>query len=122
FSTAGLRKQLVNDLAVHVRQPPVRPIMAERQPLMIDAEQVQQRGMDIMDLRRVLAVGGLVAPLVARAVGYAPFDAATAEPVGEAERIMIASLATLGTRHAPELRGPEDQGIVEQAALFQIQD
>ena len=35
---------------------------------------------------------------------------------------MIASLAALGTGHAPELSGPENDRIVQHSALLQVRD
>jgi uncharacterized protein YoaH (UPF0181 family) len=51
-----------------------------------------------------------------------PLDAAAAEPVGEAIRVVVAALAALRAGHAAELGGPQDDGVVEQAALFEILD
>src|SRR5438132_1359293 len=72
---------LANHVPVHIRQPPVDAVMAERQARVVDAKQVQNGGMDIVHLREVAAVGGLVAPLVARAEADAALDAAAGEPV-----------------------------------------
>ena len=63
----GSGQDLVNDLAVDVGQPAVDAVVAERQPLVVDAEQVQDRGVEVVAVGRVL--GGLVRPFVAGAVG-----------------------------------------------------
>ena len=60
-------------------------------------------------------------PLVRLAEGAA-FDAATAEPVGEDEGIVVATLAALRAGHSAKLGGPEDDGVLEHASLFQILD
>ena len=67
---------------MHVGQPAVDAVVAEGQLLVVDAEQVQHRGVHVVAVGRVL--GGLVRPLVARAVGDAALDAAAGEPDGEA--------------------------------------
>src|SRR5207245_2725393 len=64
----------------------------------------------------------LVRPLIALAEGDAALDTAASQPGGERERVVVAPLAALGTRHAPELRGPEDDSVVEQPARFEILD
>src|SRR5947209_6964089 len=78
--------------------------------------------MHIVNLGEVLPVRRLVTPLVALAVGRAALDAAARDPVGEAKRVVIASLAALGARHAAELRRPQDNGILQQAALLEVLD
>ena len=71
---------------MHIGQSAVDGVVAEGQFRVVDTEQVQDRRVDVVDLRRVLAVERLVAPFIARTVGHASFDAAAAEPVREAIR------------------------------------
>src|SRR5205085_614141 len=71
---------------------------------------------------RVDSAERLVAPLVAGAVAEAAADAAAAEPVGEAERVVVAAPAALAARHPAELRRPQDERVVEQAALLEVLD
>ena len=40
--------QFVNDVPVNVRQPPLDAVVIEGQPLVVDAEQMQNRGMEIV--------------------------------------------------------------------------
>ena len=87
---------------------------------MIEAEEVQDGGVDIVALGEVRAVSGLVAPFVARAMGDAALDAPAGEPVGEDEGVVVAPFAALGAGHAAELSGPEDQGVLEHAAVLEI--
>ena len=47
----GLRNQLRNDVAMHVGQSTINPVMPERQPLVVDAQQVQDRGVNVVHLR-----------------------------------------------------------------------
>ena len=54
----------------HVGQPEVAAVVAVRQPLVIHAEQVQDRGVQVVDADPVL--DGLVADLVGRAVACRP--------------------------------------------------
>lgn len=69
--------------------------MADGEAFVVDAEQVQDGGVDVVDERRLGAILWLVAPLVAGAVRDSPLDAAAAEPVGEAIGVVVASLASL---------------------------
>ena len=47
-------------------------------------------------------------------------DAASGHPHGETERVVLAPVGPFGGRSAPEFSAPEDQGIVEQPASFQV--
>ena len=50
----------------------------------------------------------------------AALDAAAGQPDGEAERMMVAAVGAFGAGRAAELGGPDDERLVEQAALLQI--
>ena len=65
-------------LPVHVGQAEVAALEAVGQPLVVDAEQVQHRGVQVVDVDDVL--DGVVAELVGRAVGDAALDAAAGQP------------------------------------------
>lgn len=55
-------------MPVNVGQAAVNAVMPEGKPLVIDAELVQNRGVDVVDLCGVRPIERLVAPLVARSV------------------------------------------------------
>src|SRR5437868_44780 len=59
------RQQLVHDLAEHVGQPEVAALEAERQLRVVEAEQPQQRRVQVVDVDAVL--GRVEAELVRRA-------------------------------------------------------
>ena len=59
----------LHHFAMHVGQPHVAAAEAVGQPLVVDAEQVQHRGVQVVDLDLVL--DGVVAVLVGRAVDRA---------------------------------------------------
>src|SRR5580658_5864331 len=62
------RDEFRDDMAMHVGQAAVDAVVAERQPRVVEAEQVQNGGVDVVDLGVILAVGRLIAPFVAGAV------------------------------------------------------
>src|SRR5690606_18335206 len=103
---------------VNVGQAALDPIVSEGEALVIDAEQVQDRGVDIVAVGGPAAVARLVRPLVAFAEGGTSLDAAAGEPVREDEGVVIASPGALVAGHATELGRPEDDRIVEHAALL----
>jgi len=86
----------------------------------VDAEKVEHGGVEVVDLNFVF--DGLVAKVVGRAVSDPWLDAAPGEPGGEAEGIVVASISALGEGSAPKFTGPDDEGIVEKAKLFQVSD
>ena len=94
-------------MTVHVGEAAVDAVFAEGESFMVEAELVEDGGVDVVDLGRVFAVGGFVAPLVAFAVRDSAFDSAAREPVGEDVRVVIAAFAALGRGHAAEFGGPE---------------
>ena len=84
---------------------------------MVEAEQVQDRGVQVV--HRADVFDGVHAEFVGRAVDRAPFDSAAGQPDREAFGVMVAAVAAGGVRRAAELAGPDDQRFVEQAAGFQ---
>ena len=81
--------------------------------------------MQVVDVDRV--VGDVVAEVVGLAVGDAGLDAAAGQPDGEAARVVVAAVVVGGQRalavdRPAELAAPDDQRVVEQAALLQVGD
>ena len=75
------------------------------QPARIEAELLQDRGVDVGDV--VAIFDGVEADLVGRAVHDAPFDAAAGHPDGEAEDVMVAPVGALRAGRAAELGGED---------------
>ena len=50
----------------------------------------------------------------------ARLDAAAGHPDGEAERMMVAAVGSFGAGRAAELGRPDDERLVEQAALLEV--
>ena len=112
-------KQSREDLGVvDVREPLVAAVVGEGEAVEVEAEQVEDRGVEVGD---VAAVGdGVVAEVVGRAVGLAALDSAAGEPDGEAVGVVVAAVLALGAGGPAELAAPDDQRLVEQAALLQV--
>src|SRR5713226_1267474 len=85
---------------------------------MIDAQKMKHGGVQIVNLHLVLY--NEIAVLVCGTVDRAPFDAAAGQPNGKAKGVMIAAIAALSHGRTAELAAPEDQGLIEQAAGFQV--
>ena len=76
--------------AVHVGQAEVAAGVAVGQPLVIEAQQVQDRRVQVVDVDLVL--DGVVAVVVGRAVAEAALDAAAGQPHREALRVVVAAV------------------------------
>ena len=111
-------------LAVYVRQTEVAAGVAVGQPLVVEAQQVQNRRVQVVDAGRL--VDGLEAEVIGGAVNRAAAHAAAGHPHAEAVRVVVAAelrfavAAEFDRRRATELAAPDDQRVVEHAALLQI--
>ena len=100
-----------------------RPWNLNAEGVVLDAELVQHRGVQVVHGADVLDGG--VAEFVGRAVDDAALDAGAGEPHGHGLVVMIAAdgtLVALRHRRAAELAGPDDQRVVEHAALLEVGD
>lgn len=86
----------------------------------IEPEDVEHGGVEVMDLDLVL--DRLVSPVVGAAIGKPRFDAAAGHPGGEAEGVVVATVAALGEGGAAKFAGPDHERFVEQSELFEVGD
>ena len=85
----------------------------------VEAKDVEDSGVEVPHRRRI--DGGASAEFVGGPIAGRTFDASSHHPEGEAVWIVIAAGGTLlAGGHAPKLAGPENQRVVEQAALFKV--
>ena len=68
--------------------------MLKRQLLVVDAEQVEQRSLEIVDVYSVF--GNVVAEVIGFTVDRSGFDATSGHPHAEAAGVMIATVVVLG--------------------------
>jgi len=108
----------MDHIAVDVREPDVASAKTEREPRMIDPEQVQDGCVEVVHLEAVF--GGAVAPVVRGAVGDAGPDAASGHPDGKTVFVVIAAIGALGERGSTKFTGPEYEGVVQEAAAAQV--
>ena len=101
-----------------IRQPVFAAIVDVRQSCMVDAEQVQNCCMNIVDRNGV--DGGFPADFVGCAVAGAALDSAAGYPNAEAVWVVVAAFAFFAHGHAAEFAAPDDQRAVEQAALLEV--
>ena len=102
---------------MHIRQAIVTALEAEGEFQVVDTELVEHGGVEIVDGEDVFDCG--ISELVGRAVGDAGFDAATGHPDGETFDVVITATALRHGR-ASEFPAPDDKGLVEHSALFEV--
>ncbi len=90
-----------------VGQAEVAAVEAVGQLRVVEAHQVQDRGVDVVDVDSVL--DGLVAELVGGSVLDAALDAAAGHPGGEGVRVVVAARATLASRTCGRTRRPRSR-------------
>ena len=86
---------------------------------MVDAELVEDRRVEVVDVDDVL--DRVVAEVVGLAVADAALDAAARHPDREALDVVVTAVA-LGHRRATELAAPDDERFVEHPALLEVRD
>src|SRR5438093_1223098 len=96
-------EEFVDNVTVDVGQPAVNAVMAEGEFFMVDAELMENGGVQVVTVGRI--GGRFVRPFIALAVGDAAFEAGTSDPTGEGEWIVVASFAALAAGHASEFGG-----------------
>src|SRR5437867_3226764 len=117
-SVGTLCQDFCQDFAVYVGQPALDSVVIIAQALMVDAKQVQDGGVQVVNGRDVLH--SLVAEVIGCAVTESLFYASPRQPHGEAVWIVIAAIGPfLERRHAPKLRHPNNQRALQKAAPFQ---
>ena len=92
-------------MAVYIGEASFDAVVIEAELLVIDAEEVERRCVQIVTVSWVLL--GSVTKRVCASVGGSPTDSATREPCGECTRVVVASLA-LGCGLSSELGGADD--------------
>ena len=89
---------------------------------MIEPEEVQHSGVQVVDVDAVL--DGVHANLVGCAVHQPALDPAAGQEDRESRVVMVAAglglLLLLGIRRAAELAAPDDERVFQQAPLLQI--
>ncbi len=112
---------------MHVGQTEVAAGVAVGEAFVVEAEEFQQRGVQVVDVDRVF--DRFEAEFVGGSVDVAAAHSAAGQPHREAVMIVVAAVDLAGVRaglrefhgrRAPELAAPDDQRLFEQSALLEI--
>src|SRR4030095_10405879 len=115
-----------HDFAGDVGEAKVAALEAVGEAQVIEAEEVEDRGVEIVDMHRVAR--DVPADLVGFAIGEPAFDSATGEQDRKRIRMMISTgdLLVPGTilaqRGSAELTAPDDERFIEQSAFLEVVD
>ena len=103
-----------------IRQAAIYSIVSKNELFVVDAEQMEDCRVYVINQCGIVSIQWLISPRVTLAMDRSTFDSTSTQPIGETMGIMVSSFPTLGGWHAPKLRGPKDDGILEQSTLFEI--
>ena len=107
-------------MAVDVGEAIVAAAVAVGQFLVIDTEQVEHRGPEVVD--RVDVFDGVIAELIGGAVDRARLHAAAGQPHAEPVRVVVATVGSLRERRPPKLTGPDHERRVKQPPSPEVGD
>ena len=105
---------------MHVGQTHVTTAETIRESFVIEPQQVQDRGVQVVDGCDL--IDGMHPKFVSRAVRDSTLHATSGEPHAEALGMMIATIGPSGMRSAAELTGPDDERFIQQSALLEIDE
>jgi len=108
-----------------VSKAEITPLESVGELIVIDAEEVQESGVQVVHVDLVFS--GIETEIIRSAVDCAWLNAATRHPNGVSMRMMIPTdlvrlEGSLHHRSSTKLTAPKDQGFVEKAALLKIFD
>src|SRR5688500_9074700 len=120
-----LPQQPLHHVPVYVGQAEVAALELVGQLLVVDAHEVQHGGVEIVDVDRVLH--DVVAVVVGLPVDEPRLDPAAGGPEREAAAVVVAAVVgggelALAVDRPAELPAPDDERLVEQAALLEVLD
>ena len=104
---------------MHVSEAEVAAIVAVGETFVVDAEQMQNRGVKVVHVDFVSH--GHVTEFIRGPESEPGLGAAAGEPNGEAAGVVVAAGAVLfGLRSSAEFAAPPHEGVFEQTALLQV--
>ena len=71
-------QQRPNHFPMHIGQASVQAVVSEGQLFVVDSQEIQHGGMDVVNRRRMIAIGGFEAPFVTFPISCASFDTTAA--------------------------------------------
>jgi hypothetical protein len=121
----GLNQNLLDDLSVDIGEPEVPALKLIGQARVINAQAMQDRRLQIVNMDRILY--DVVAMVIGLSNADAGFNSAASGPNRETARMMVTAVVRfrelpLTINSSPELPSPNNQGLIEQTALLEVLD
>ena len=110
------RKDFTDDVAVDVGEAIVAPAVPVRQSLVIEAHDVQDRRVQVVDVDFVF--DGVPAKFIGGPVDASAAHASAGHPHGKPKGMVLAAVGPFGGRGASEFAAPEDERVFQQPADF----
>jgi hypothetical protein len=108
--TPALGEEFLHHLPIHIRQPVIPSRVAEGEAFVVEAEEVEDGGVEVVDVDLVL--DRTEAEVVGGAVGEAAADAAAGQPGGEAPVVVVPAVPPFGCAGAAEFAPPDDRACL----------
>lgn len=113
-----LRQDIEDDTPVYIGQPHVASAKSEGRTGMVESQAVEHCRVQVMHFAFVF--DRFVSPFVGGTVNRTTSHTTPSHPNGESEWVMVSSIRALGKGCAAKFTCPDDQGRIEQSAIFQI--
>ena len=114
-------EDFIDHMPVHVGKPTLEAVMEDGEAFVIQPQEVEHGGVEVVE--RVDIFDGLESEFIGGAMADAGLDTGSGQYGGETTGVVVAALGPfLEHRPAAEFSAPEDQGILQQAALLEVPD
>ena len=120
WRVASLQQNVLDYLSVYVGQAEVSPRVSVRQAFVVQAHEVQDGRMEVVDVGSIF--DGSQPKYIGSAIAETGFDSATGHPDRETVVIVVTPFLAFGSRGSAKFSSPQDQRLVEQSALFKIRE
>ena len=105
-------------VSADVRQAKVATAVSIRELFVIESEEVQDGGMEVVDVDLIFS--DLIAVFVCRAIGHASADSGASQPGGKCVRMVRTADRAVVVGRATKFGGPDDQSFRQQSSLFEV--
>ena len=114
----------LHDMAVDIGEAVVAPLEFVGEPLVIDAQEMKQGGLEVVNVNGVFC--DVKADVIGLAVSDAWFDSSARHPDRESVGVVVTAPSwavlkvALKKRSTAELASPDDEGVIEESPLFKV--
>src|SRR5687767_3237538 len=119
-SSIASSDDLLHHISLHIRKAEVAASVAISQALVVEAQQVQDRSVEVVHVNFVF--DGFVAVIIRQTVGETALDGTAGHPHREGFVVVIAPIGALCVRRSAKLAAPDYQRVLEQSSLFKISE